>query len=422
MTKCAFIPNFLKFYNILWLAALPFLRRNRRLSASFERRTSPQLSPADIWLQAASAGEAFLALSILARMTPPDTTRVLVTTTTDQGMEVLDKGLKTLQLSPRISAAVDYFPFDTRAAVKKAADQVRPKVMVLLETELWPAFLHELKHRRIPIILVNGRMSEKSGYNYKKTRGLWQCLAPNRILAISQEDCTRYRKVFEHTPTKVMHNIKFDILDLPEKATVANEPSLSHLFPGDTPLSVIASFRRQEEEEIITLIVGLRSSNPGHITLLFPRHMHRIPNMKKKLRRHGIPFTLRSELSGPVSSPRVILWDRFGELRKAYALAATVFVGGSLKPLGGQNFIEPAVLGIPTVTGPFRKDFAWTGEELFSLGIVTGVRDARDAARVMAGHLQTPPDREQNKKKARDYIASRTGGSDMACRAIFQYF
>ena len=434
MTKCAFIPNFLKFYNILWLAALPFLRRNRRLSATFEKRLSPQMARADIWIQAASAGEAFLALSILSSIrssqgSPPAAAapvRVLVTTTTDQGMEVLRRGLENLELPPPVSVRVNLFPFDIRTAVKKSVDQVRPKVMVLLETELWPAFLHEMTQQKIPVLILNGRMSQRSGGRYKKTRGLWQNLAPDRILAISQEDCDRYRAVFPNTPAAVMNNIKFDILDSREekspdqRALPAEAPSLPQLFPGPLPLAALASFRRQEEKEIITLLLKLRSRVPEQITALFPRHMHRIPALKKTLNRHRIPFRLRSELTGPVTGPEVILWDRFGELRQAYALAATVFVGGSLKPLGGQNFIEPAVLGIPTVTGPFRSDFAWAGEEIFSLGFISSVPDAPAAAKAMAENLRKNWDIKRNKELADGYMASNQGGSRTACRAILK--
>ena len=129
MTKCAFIPNFFRFYNIMWRAALPFLRRNQRLSSTFDQRLNPAAFPkADIWVQAASAGEALLAVSILKHLCPRERTRILVTTTTSQGMEILNQGLfpdpGTASFSDRILLDLAYFPFDLPDVVAKVIQQV----------------------------------------------------------------------------------------------------------------------------------------------------------------------------------------------------------------------------------------------------------------------------------------------------------
>ncbi|MCG8635607.1 MAG: 3-deoxy-D-manno-octulosonic acid transferase, partial [Desulfobacterales bacterium] len=171
MTKCAFIPNFLRFYNILWQAALPFLRRNRRLAPSFDRRVrTGHLNPADIWIQAASAGEAFLALSILHTLAPGSPLSVLVTTTTDQGLDILQKGIKTRPVHTNLDITLDRFPFDIPGTVSSAVQQVNPGTMVLLETELWPAHLHALKQNNTRILILNARLSARSGRHYKATR------------------------------------------------------------------------------------------------------------------------------------------------------------------------------------------------------------------------------------------------------------
>jgi 3-deoxy-D-manno-octulosonic-acid transferase len=418
MTKCAFIPNFLKFYNILWLAALPFLKRNHRLAPTFDRRVNPRLTRADIWLQAASAGEAFLALSILSRLSLREPFKVLVTTTTAQGLEVLQNGLKNS--APNLSVTLDLFPFDTQKAVAAAVTQVCPKVVVLLETELWPALLHELRQHEIPVLVLNARMSKRSSARYKKTRWLWQCLAPDRILSISREDRDRYAAVFPGTPVDTMDNIKFDVMDAVQQAAPPRDQGPPVLFPGPLPLTIIASFRRQEEVDIMALAGQLKTAVPDQIIALFPRHMHRIKAMKQKLKRRGIDYVLRSELKDAVTRPCVILWDRFGELRQAYSCASAVFVGGSLAPLGGQNFIEPAALGIPTVIGPHWDDFAWVGKEIFTLGVITCVPDAGTAARVMAAHLKQPANIGENREKTERYMASKQGGSDAACTAILR--
>ncbi|HCY88086.1 MAG TPA: 3-deoxy-D-manno-octulosonic acid transferase [Desulfobacteraceae bacterium] len=417
MTKCAFIPNFLGFYNILWLLALPFLKRNQRLAHSFERRTGwRHFEPADIWLQAASAGEAFLAVSILKTLKPKDPVRVLVTTTTDQGMEILDNGLANGRLHPNIRLTLELFPFDIPRTMNKAVEHIAPKVMVLLETELWPALLHALKTRGTKILILNARMSSKSGRHYRATRFLWRHLAPDRILATSCVDVERWAGVFPESDISPMENIKFDIMDTNTEQADASD--ISALVPSNLPLSIIASLRRQEEPELAALLKQLQSAVPEQIIAVFPRHMHRIIPVSRLLKKHRIPFILRSKLSSRVSAPAIILWDRFGELRKAYSLADAVFVGGSLRPLGGQNFIEPAVLGVPTVTGPFWDDFIWVGKDIFEKGIITRCKTTEDVATAMIGHLKNKSDTTGRQKKVLDYIRTHRGGSKTACREI----
>ncbi|MEX1301612.1 MAG: glycosyltransferase N-terminal domain-containing protein, partial [Desulfotignum sp.] len=163
MKKSAFITNFMEFYNLLWAAVLPFLRHHPRLTHSFDERrdAAAYLEPADIWIQAASAGEALLAVRLVQGFSPQRPVRILVTTTTDQGMEILSRELEKKNLSPDISVTLAWFPFDRPAVAAKAVKRVTPKVMVLLETELWPALLHYLRQRYTRILVVNGRMSAK---------------------------------------------------------------------------------------------------------------------------------------------------------------------------------------------------------------------------------------------------------------------
>ena len=306
MTKCAFIPNFLKFYNILWQAALPFLRQNKRLSPTFQRRLDPShLLPADLWIQAASAGEAFLAVSILNTLKPNRGIHVLVTTTTDQGRQILEESLASSTLSPHIRVQIDMFPFDMPATVNSVVQRVSPKVMVLLETELWPAQLYALKQNKTRILIINGRLSKKSGRNYRLTKTLWNSMAPDRILATSDRDAKRFSRVFASTRVDTMDNIKFDHMDTADGAKSSS--ALAAYLPKDLPLSILASFRRQEEPDIIKLITALKNEVPNQIIALFPRHMHRIKPLKKMLKKSGLDVIPGSKLAAPLSGPGIIL-------------------------------------------------------------------------------------------------------------------
>ncbi len=418
MTKCALIPIFFKFYNILWNAALPFLKRHPRLASTFERRINPvQLQPADIWIQAASAGEAYLSVSIIKTLNPDRPVTILLTTTTDQGMKILTQALSPKKFSPRISLRVDIFPFDSPKAMNKAVQQVNPAVMVLLETELWPAHLYALKRNHTTVLLINGRLSQKSSRNYRLTKALWRSLAPERILAISAGDAKRFSQVFSHTRVDTMDNIKFDRIKV--QNTTGKASALAAIVPRKLPLSILASFRRQEEKQIIDMIKTLLEKVPNQIIALFPRHMHRIAPFLKKLNKNGLKVYKGSQISSVLTGPAIILWDKFGDLHQAYSHADVVFVGGSLAPLGGQNFMEPAGLGIPTIIGPHWQNFAWVGEEIFNTGAVTRCKNRQHAVKTMCRHLVKSGGRKTRIDAVNHYILQKQGGAQTAADAIW---
>jgi len=417
MIKNVFIPNFFKFYNILWNAALPFLKRHPRLAPTIDKRINPvHLQRADIWMQAASAGEAYLAVSIVQAMTADRPVTILVTTTTDQGLEILKQMLQPGNFSAHISLCVDIFPFDSPKAINKAVQQVNPAVMVLLETELWPAHLYALKRNGTPVLLVNGRLSKKSCRNYRLTKAFWRTLAPEGILAISDEDAQRFSQVFSNTRIDTMDNIKFDRINVQETPDTASD--LAAIVPRELPLSIFASFRRQEETQIIEMIKALLEKVPEQIIALFPRHMHRIAPFLKKLNKNGIKAYKGSQLSSVLTGPAIILWDKFGDLHQAYAHADVVFVGGSLAPLGGQNFMEPASLGIPTVIGPHWKDFAWVGSDIFNTGVVTRCKNWQHAVQSMCSHLVKSENLPPRIDAVNRYILQKQGGAQTAADSI----
>ena len=418
MTKCAFIPNFFKFYNILWGAALPFLKRHPRLAPTFENRINPvHLQPADIWIQAASAGEAYLAVSILKTLKPDRAVTILLTSNTDQGMEILTQALSQKEFSPRINLCLDIFPFDTPKAMNQAVKQVDPAVMVLLETELWPAHLYALKKNHTTVLLINGRLSRKSSRNYRLTKAIWQSFAPEHILAISAGDAKRFSQIFSHTRVDTMDNIKFDRMKV--QNTTGKASALAAIVPRELPLSIFASFRRQEETQIIDMIKTLLEKVPNQIIALFPRHMHRISPLLIKLNKNGLKVYKGSQISSVLTGPAIILWDKFGDLHQAYSHADVVFVGGSLAPLGGQNFMEPAGLGIPTIIGPHWQDFAWVGEEIFNTGAVIRCKNRQHAVKAMCRHLVKPGGRKTRIDAVNHYILQKQGGAQTAADTIW---
>ncbi len=432
MTKSAFIPVFLKFYNMLWTLALPFLERNQRLKPGFSKRIScSHLEHADIWIQAASAGEAYLAVSIIQNLSFKTKTSVLVTTTTVQGIEILETGLTREKTPPCIDLRIDWFFFDQPDIMKEAVKTICPQVMVLLETEIWPALIHHLKRKKTKILILNARLSKKSHGHYLATKFLWKHLSPDIVLAVSDPDARRYEQIFETALVKTMPNIKFESMnivsrdmdsldgDLQDKDTAER---IKRLLPPALPLTILASVRQEEEKEVLNIITHILNEFPNQLVAIFPRHVHRIRFWEKRLTQSRLKFQLRSKIGDSPAGPGIILWNRFGELKTACGLASIVFVGGSLKPLGGQNFIEPAVQGAVTITGPYYDDFAWAGETIFTRQIVLKKNNWQSVSQTILKTLELPGNKSERKARVHAYLQSNRGGTQQACDEILKAF
>lgn len=409
-------------YGLAWLMALPGLRRNMRLREGWEARTlAAGLPPkADLWIQAASGGEAYLAWELLARL--PDALpaacapKVLVSTFTSQGLGVLERAREAL--AGRVELVPAYFPFDLPGRMDRALSAVAPRAVVLLETELWPGLMAACRKQGVPVLAMNARMTEKSLRGYLRLPGFWRPLAPQRVLAVSGEDAARFATLFPQASVGVMTNIKFDRLGFASPAPGAD---LSALLPprgeGAAPFIVLASVRRQEEEQVLALLKGLRARCPQAILGLFPRHMDRVEAWSRRLVRAGIPLVRRSA-GERVQPGAVLLWDAFGELSAAFGLADACFVGGSLADLGGQNFLEPLAHGVVPVIGPSWFNFAWVGREIFDTGIVRQAGDGAGVLDALCALAADPPDRALVRAAAGVYASARKGGAAAACQVV----
>jgi len=415
---------------LAWRMVLPGLKRNARLKEGWRSRTlsTGPLPKADLWLQAASGGEAYLAWELLARLPeylPAASMEegrkpiVLVSTFTSQGLGVLEQA--SAALSGRLDLRPAWFPFDLPHLMDRALADVAPKAVALLETELWPGLLAACRKQGVPALVLNGRMTAKSLAAYRHVPGFWRSLGPKRVLAVSDDDAARFARLFPDARTGVMRNIKFDRLDF---APAPERPELAALLPRQdgqqTPFIVLGSVRKQEEDAALSIIKGLRKRVPGAVIGLFPRHMERVEAWDERLSTAGIPCARRS--AGQLARPgSVLVWDAFGELGAAFALASACFLGGSLADLGGQNFLEPLAHGVVPVIGPSWSNFAWVGEEIFTTGLVRQERDAQGVLDALCGLAQDIPDRRAVRQAAENYAVSRRGGAEAACQAVAEY-
>jgi 3-deoxy-D-manno-octulosonic-acid transferase len=410
----------LAIYEAAWTVATPFLRRNPRLRDGWDQRSLVRpLPPADIWIQAASVGEAYLARELMEAGGAFGRHRVLATTGTRQGMEILAG-------DPRWERR--FFPLDRPSLMARAADQVRPRAAVLLETELWPGHLTALRSRGVPVLLLNGRITQRSLEGYRRGGGVWRHLRPDRVAAISPADADRFAALFGPRGISVMPNIKFDRIDIPAMEREGASPPSDDRetdhppwFAPGAPVVVLGSVRQAEEESVLRVLERIRAKNPHAITALVPRHLHRVGAWGERLSRSGIPWGRRSALLEPAPSGTVVVWDTFGELGRLYPFADAVFVGGSLAPLGGQNFMEPLAAGVVPVVGPSISNFAWVGEWIFRRGFVARTRNADEAAAALLAQLRDPPDRAAIRRQVRDFVADRSGGARTAAEMVWEF-
>ncbi|WP_022660787.1 3-deoxy-D-manno-octulosonic acid transferase [Paucidesulfovibrio longus] len=416
-----------RLYDLVWGPALFFLRRNQRLRHGWGQRVQrePYPGPCDLWIQAASVGEAFLAGEILRRLHLPsdqpegEPLSVLLTTNTAEGMERLDALMAELRpLRPELNLRAAYFPLDRPRLMRKALMRVQPRAAVLLESEMWPGFMASCRDQNVRLLLVNGRMSERSLRGYLKFPSFFRRIAPDKILAMSEADGARFSTLYGHGRVELMQNIKFD--RIPKAGDpAAKSAALDGLLPGDaTPFVVLASVREQEEAEALKLLRGLLAARPDCLPGLFPRHLQRVDAWSELLSGAGIPHVLRSRAQEPVRPGTVLLWDRIGELEGAFAEASAAFVGGSLAPLGGQNFLEPLTHGLIPVIGPHWKNFAWVGEDILQAGLVRKTPDTAAALAELLSLLDAPPDRDAVRARFQAYVSERRGGTATACLHI----
>ena len=420
MPKNITLKAALYLYNLGWHLIIPALRLNQRLADGFRQRTLQQttLTRADLWIQAASSGESYLAWSILKKLHPHKPVKIIVTSNTRQGMDIIDRAIADITPNQRgVSAYSAYFPFDKPSIMETAVKTIRPKIMVLLESEIWPGLLAALKKHGCNTLIINGRITARSLTRYLIWPSFWRLIGPDKILGISEGDVKRFATIFGKKRVEVMSNIKFDnIGDMAHG--LETEKHLGNVIRSGTPFLVLGSIRQEEEPEVEKIILNIHLRRPDTVIALFPRHMHRIPYWKEALNRMAIPWMSRAQIETPVPEGTLILWDTFGELSSAYNLSKGAFVGGSLAPLGGQNFLEPLTCGVIPVIGPSWENFAWVGREIVDQGLVHVAADWKEVADFLVKSIEKTTPREEVRKAAITYMKNRQGGTAKACRLI----
>ena len=361
-------------FTLGFLVALPyFLLRGlwqKKYLSNFKQRLGLLPAAVDssgqggVWIHAVSVGEllAVLPLAQALRRKWPERP-LFVSTITITGQHLANQKLSGI-------ARVFYFPFDWRFSVRRSLSRVRPRIVLIAETEIWPNFLRECQLRRIPVLLINGRISDRSLSWYRRIRWFMKrTLSYVSYCCMQSEiDLERIRSLgVPLEKTEVCGNLKYE-MNSPHGIEEKMEDYRRLLGLKDSSFLVVAgSTMKDEESPVLAAFQKLRKHSPQAVLLLAPRHPERFKEVEQLLREYPFYSIRRSTIRakdqpGSTRTPDVILLDTVGELATLYALAEVVFIGGSLVPRGGHNLLEPALFRKAVLFGPSMSNFRQVAE------------------------------------------------------------
>ena len=332
-----------------------------------------------IWFHAASVGEVIASQKLLEgiRERFPGR-RLLVSTFTPTGNEAAKEKLK--------ADGVIFLPLDFPWAVNRAVKKVNPSTLILMETELWPNLIRKAGSMGIPVVLVNGRISDTSYGKYWFISPLLKKVFESITLFLMQSEGDAQRIIIlgaERSRVTVTGNIKFDINSV--------DKAIGFMESWGGPVLLAGSTRTGEESPVLDVYKGLRERYPALKLVLAPRHLDRIIEVEGILKETGLQYSKRSEISDRLDLP-VLLLDTLGELVSFYKYADVVFIGGSLIPHGGQNPLEAAYFSKPIIFGPHMFNFQSVAAEFLRNGKGAELKDlVKNGIRGVAIHFKNKP-------------------------------
>lgn len=343
-----------------WLAWQAW-RHGRYVHSLGERlgRLPPALNASarpSIWIHAVSVGEVLAARALLPGLRERyPSLAIFLSTTTRTGRDVASRQLEGID-------GLFYVPLDFAFCVRRVLGRLRPRLVVIVETEIWPRLLHECAQRAVPVALINARVSDRSFPRYRAARPLMARVLSDvtRLCAQSERDADRLRAMGAPPDrVTVTGSLKFDALDwtLPSRgATHPVRPFFS--AASGRPVLLAASTLRGEDALVLAAFTALRAEHPTALLVIVPRHPERFDEVTALAQQHRYDVTRRTALvpDAPLAVDVVVV-DTMGELAALFGMATVVFVGGSLVDAGGHNVLEPALFGVPIIVGPSMRNF-----------------------------------------------------------------
>ena len=361
---------------LIWLRLLWRARKQPEYLQKLGERYGHYAQPAParlLWLHAVSVGETRAAEPLIQALLDEYTDHSLLLTHMTPtgratGAELIAKyGSRLIQ---------SYLPYDLPGASGRFLDHFKPCLGLLMETELWPNLIAGAKARRMPLLLVNARLSARSQRGYRRLLNLFRPAFDSLRAAAAQTpaDAERLMSIGAQR-VSVVGNLKFDVIPSPEKLQLGTQWRQKL---GARPVWLAASTREGEESLILDAFVRL--NRPDLLLLLVPRHPQRFREVRALIEERGLTLCRRSENSLPVSGTRVWLGDSMGEMPAYFTVADVALIGGTLLPFGGQNLIEAAACDCPALVGPHSFNFSQATDDAIACGAAKRVADADAAA------------------------------------------
>ena len=355
-----------------------------------------------IWLHAVSVGETRAAEPLIQalRARYPQH-RILLTHMTPTGRETGEQvfGGNVLRC---------YLPYDYPGAVRRFLDHFRPRIGIVMETEIWPNLIHACGVSRIPFYLVNARLSEKSFLRYRRFPGfVRESLGGLAAVAAQGGDDAQRLSALGATNVTVTGNLKFDI-EAP-RDQLERGATWRAGYVADRPVLLAASTRDGEEELLLSVLPDV--AVPGLLTVIVPRHPQRFEEVARLLAARGIRYQRRSGNAPIAPDTQIVLGDSMGELFAYYAACDVAFVGGSLLPFGCHNLIEACAVGKPVLIGPSTYNFAEAAELAVRVGAARQAPDAKTLVREATRLLQNRPEAQRMAQAALVFCAAHRGAT-----------
>jgi 3-deoxy-D-manno-octulosonic-acid transferase len=374
-----------------------------------------------IWIHAVSVGEVLTARALL----PPlreryPRLRIFLSTTTMTGQQVARGNVHDVD-------EVFYFPFDLRSIMKRTLGLVKPRLLIIMETEIWPNLLRVCHEAGVKTVLVNGRISARSFPRYRFARAFFRRVLTqvDRFCMQSEESARRIIEIgADRTRVSVTGSLKFDSLEIPGTTGAdrgRNRVLRYFRITAGRPVIIAASTLKGEEEPVLDAFQRVRATWGNALLIIAPRKPERFDEVERLARRGGWRVARRTEL--PVDSePRVdvVVLDTIGELAQVYQVATAVFVGGSLVDAGGHNILEPAVFGKPIVFGPHMHNFTDIARTFIDNRGAIQVRSAAELEATLVELLSDPVRRAGVGAAARALVEANRGARAKSLAVIAQ--
>ncbi len=407
-------------YSLLLYLAVPLVLlkmyfRGRKAPAYHKRwgerfawiKAIPEDKPV-IWVHSVSVGETIASAPMVKQlMVLYSNHQFVVTTMTPTG-------------SDRVKALYGntvhhvYCPYDLPDVQNRFLNRIRPSLALMVETELWPNTIAACHKRKIPVVIANARLSEKSAKGYGKLGGLTRRMMQQITLVACQNkaDGERFKQLgLADQQLKITGSVKFDITVAPEIHTQAKalRNSWESEAGGKRNILIAASTHQGEDEQILAAFKQILLQNPNTLLVLVPRHPERFHQVFQLIEKSNLSAIRHSQTSETSPNTQVVLGDTMGELMKLYATADVAFVGGSLIESGGHNMLEPAALGIPVLSGPSIFNFHEISQELVNSGGMKLVQSVDELAHQTSELLASPELRETMGQSGKVFVESNRG-------------